>query len=260
MGEDQFTRLRQLLGEEGIARLRSSFVVIAGLGAVGSYALEALARAGVGRLRLVDFDRIKPSNLNRQILALHSTVGQPKAALARARVQDINPACLVEAMEVFVHTDTMDQILGGEPDYVVDAIDGLNPKIELLHACARCSIPLISCMGAALRTDPTCVRVGPLSRVHHCSLASKVRKRLRARGAGLKTRCVYSIEPQEILPPTAISDSLEEKEDGHRGRRRHALGSLPTLPGIFGLTAANEVIRALSGFTPRRPGDSGENP
>ncbi len=244
--DGRFLRIERMIGTEGLRRIQQSRVTVIGLGAVGSYATEALARAGVGRLRLVDFDRVQISNINRQLYALQSTLGMAKAEVARRRVLEINPDCDVEAMECFVHTDTLTRVLEGEPDVVIDAIDSLTPKVELLAEVSRRGLGVVSSMGAALRTDPTCVRVGPLSEVHHCPLASKIRKRLRQRGASVELTCVYSIEPVGELNETAI----DREGDGHdqteqRGRRRQTLGSLPTLTGIFGLTAANTTIRML---------------
>ncbi|MDD3865967.1 MAG: ThiF family adenylyltransferase, partial [Candidatus Izemoplasmatales bacterium] len=140
-----------LLGEPAMQCLGDSHVVVVGLGAVGGYALEGLARAGVGNLRLVDFDVVSPTNINRQLLALDSTIGQPKVELAAARVKDINPDCNVEPMRTFLHTDTLDEILAGRIDMVIDAIDALLPKVELIAACVERKIPIISSMGAALR-------------------------------------------------------------------------------------------------------------
>ncbi|MCL2701442.1 MAG: tRNA threonylcarbamoyladenosine dehydratase [Phycisphaerae bacterium] len=245
--ESQFSRLERMIGTAGLARLRRARVVVAGLGAVGGYAVEALARFGVGRLRVVDFDRVRPSNLNRQLLALHSTVGQSKAQLAAARARDINPACDVEPLELFIHADTMDQVLAGDVDLVIDAIDSFSPKLELLAAVLTKNLPAISCMGAALRTDPTAVRVGPLEHTIHCPLARRMRKALRKRNLPLSLPCVHSIEPVDHLPPAAGVDGDDDQETYTRGRLRRSLGSLPTLTGIFGLTLANEAVRMLLG-------------
>src|SRR5690349_501438 len=130
--DDRFSRIERMIGREGLDRLHHSHVAVVGLGAVGSYATEALARAGVGHLRLVDFDEVRPSNLNRQLYALHSTIGRPKIEVAHARVRDINPSCEAEALRIFVHVETMDQILDGPPHLVIDAIDSFTPKVELI--------------------------------------------------------------------------------------------------------------------------------
>ena len=156
---EQFQRIALLLGEEAVARLAAARVAVIGLGAVGSYATEALARAGVGHLRLVDFDTVRPSNLNRQLLALHSTIGRKKIDLAAARVRDINPACDVQSLDLFLHVETIPQALQPPLDLVIDAIDSFRPKVELLAACQNSNIRVLSSMGAARRTDPLAVRI-----------------------------------------------------------------------------------------------------
>ncbi|NLE30506.1 MAG: tRNA threonylcarbamoyladenosine dehydratase [Phycisphaerae bacterium] len=244
--DERFSRIERMIGQAGLQKLACSYVAVIGLGAVGSYAVEGLARAGVGRLRLVDFDKVQPSNINRQLYALESTLGQAKCDLAAQRVNLINPDCRTEAINAFVHRETLDPVLDGPPDLVIDAIDSFNPKVELLLALTLRQIPTISCMGAALRTDPTLVRTGPLSAVHHCPLASKVRKKLRQAGVATNFTCVYSIEPVKNLPPGVIGpEEPESCTSLERGRTRRPLGSLPTLTGIFGLTAANSALQIL---------------
>lgn len=243
MSKPQFARIELLVGEEGMARLQAAHVAVIGLGAVGSYATEALARAGVGHLRLVDFDVVAESNLNRQLYALHSTIGQPKAELACARVRDINPDCQVQALRVFVHADTLDGVLVPPLDLVIDAIDSYNPKLELLCALSRRAIPAVSSMGAALRTDPTHIKVGTVSTTRICPLARQLRKGLRRRGVECDLPCVYSDEPVDT---TCIEEPDETEERVvDRGRHRRAMGSLPTMTGIFGLTVANLALRKL---------------
>jgi tRNA A37 threonylcarbamoyladenosine dehydratase len=235
-----------MLGREGMQRLRQSFVVVVGLGAVGSYAVEALARAGVGRLRLVDFDEIRPSNINRQLYALTSTIGMAKVDAAAARVSDINPDCRIEAMRCFFDDETADAVLAGPPDLVIDAIDSLAPKTHLLAEAVVRKIPVISSMGASLRTDPSLVAAGPLRQVRNCPLARLVRKRLRKRGLPVDLTCIYSTE--RVAESGSPENESAESSAGEfrRGRIRRTLGSLPTLTGIFGLTAANLAIRMLS--------------
>jgi len=259
MTEDRFSRIRQMVGEEGFKRLSEAHVAIMGLGAVGSYATEALARAGVGHLRLVDFDRIRGTNINRQLFALDSTVGEPKTEVAKRRVVDINPGCQVEAMDMFIDAGTIDAALAGRLDIVIDAIDSLAPKVELLSQSLKRGLKVISAMGAALRTDPSQVRVGSLSEVHHCPLARGVRRRLRRRGFGIDVCCVFSTEPVDALRKAAITyDRPDEDETLHRGRKRTVLGSLPTLTGIFGLVAANTAIQWLvKGDPPDEEKDEG---
>ena len=250
---DQFQRLEQMVGKAGLRRLQEAFVVVAGLGAVGSYAVEALARSGVGRLRLIDYDEVRPSNINRQLYALWNTVGRKKCELAVERVTAINPQCHVEALDLFVHVDTIPRVLastseGRRPDYVIDAIDSLNPKLELITALLASGLPFLSSMGAALRTDPTLVRIGPLREVTHCPLAAIVRKYLRRRDVSMDFDCIFSPEPVRHLRRDAVLPPEVSEENFYpQGRKRASLGSLPTLTGIFGLTAANHVLLKLLG-------------
>jgi len=239
--DERFSRIVKMIGAHGLGALEKSFVTVVGLGAVGSYAVEALARSGVGRLRLVDFDEVKPSNINRQLYALESTLGAAKVDVAANRVQDINPKCEIEKMKCFVHQETLDAVLAGRPDVIIDAIDSVNPKIELLAGAQERGLEIFSSMGAAMRSDPSLVRVGPLAGVKNCPLARQIRKKLRQRGAGVDFCCVYSIEPAGVF-------ELEEgnpEEAMSRGRSRRILPSLPTLTGIFGLTIANWTIQYL---------------
>lgn len=241
---DQFSRTKLILGDEKFKRLQKSRVTVLGLGAVGGYVVEGLARAGVSHLRLVDFDDVKPSNLNRQVLALHSTIGQPKVELAKARVLDINPKCQVEGLPLFVSEEEMPRVLDNAPDMVIDAIDALNPKAQALFELHQRGIPFISSMGAALRTDPFAIRYGDIFHVHSCPLAKMVRGRLRKRGITEGVFCVYSTEP---VDRTKGISSPEKDDPVCRGRERNTIGSLPTIPAIFGLTIAHKVIDRLCG-------------
>lgn len=247
MAGGPFARIEVMLGPEGLQRLHRARLVVVGLGAVGSYAVEALARAGLGHLRLVDHDTVKTSNLNRQLLALHSTLGRPKVQLAAARVGDINPDCQVEALQLFCHVDTMEQILAPPLDLVLDAIDSFHPKLELICAALERGLPVLSSMGAALRTAPERVRAGLLSEATHCPLARRLRKFLRRRGMTTDIPCIYSDEPAEVrfIRPPEPRDPLEAAFNA--GRPRRVLGSLPTVTGIFGLLMAHEALRLLLG-------------
>lgn len=246
--DDRLARIRLLLGEEKLGRLRDSFVVVVGLGAVGSYAVEGLARAGVGRLRLADFDVVQASNINRQLYALGSTLGRSKASVAAERVLDINPGCRVEPMEVFASDESFDRILEGGPHLVIDAIDSLGPKASLIAETHKRKLKIISSMGAALRTDPGAVRVGPLHKANGCPLAARLKYWLRKMNAPMDVTCVYSVEPVGELKK-ARQAAGSESGGYERGRRRAALGSLPTITGIFGLTIANTAIGYLAGGT-----------
>ena len=244
---DRFLRIERLLGAEAFSRLQQSFVTVAGIGAVGGHAMEGLARAGVGHLRLVDFDVVSTHNINRQIIALQSTVGQQKVVAARERILQINPACQVDIVPLFINKESVGVVLEPTPDLLIDAIDSLGPKVELLAAAHAKQIPIISSMGAALRTDPSLIQLGDLMATQKCPLARRVRRRLRMRGIDQGITCVYSTEP--------INFTYEEPEFGpandlvppDQAKPRRVLGSLPTLTGIFGLVIANQAIKQLSG-------------
>ena len=246
----RFQRTESLLGIKAMNKLQNSCVMIVGLGAVGGYALEALARSGIGKLILVDFDIVEESNLNRQILALSSTIGNSKTEVAKERVLQINPQCHVETMDMFVNADTLDCLLKHKVDMVVDAIDALNPKCCLMEELYKREIPFISSMGAALKTNPACIKYAKLSNSKNCSLARFIRKRLKKRGIDIsRIDCVFSDEQTE-LPENAVfmdEESINtEISAGRQGRIRNTLGSLPTITAIFGLTIANQVILQLS--------------
>lgn len=241
---DRFSRLEALLGKEKLARLATRSVTIVGIGAVGGYVAEGLARSGIGTLRLVDFDTVEPSNINRQLLALDSTVGLQKVDLAKERIFNINPKCCVETLPLFACDETMQDILYPTPDLIIDAIDSLNPKTLLLESAYKQNIPVISSMGAALRTDPSKIVYGDLFKSHGCPLARHLRKRLKRRGVDKNIQCVYSYEQVEF---NYNKNETDETEQGSRqGRQRNILGSMPTIPGIFGLIIANQTILALA--------------
>ncbi len=246
-----FSRIRSFLGEEGFQLLQQSRITIVGIGAVGGHVAEGLARAGIGSFRLVDFDTIHASNINRQIMALDTTIGRLKVEVARERIAAINPQCQVEALHLFADADSAEHILTPAPDILVDAIDSLNPKAQLLGAAYRAGIPVISSMGAALRSDPTLIRVADLMDTKNCPLAKRLRQRLRRTGIERGIFCVFSTEP--VI--WRYDDNAEvicnsDAPFAERGRQRRSLGSLPTLTGIFGLIIANAVILHLSGQRP----------
>jgi tRNA A37 threonylcarbamoyladenosine dehydratase len=256
----RFARTELLLGTEAMQTLARTRVLVAGLGAVGSYAVEALARAGVGFLRLVDFDVVHPSNLNRQLYALESTLDQPKVEVAAARVKDINPACTVEALRVFVEADTLPDILAPPLDVIIDAIDSLNPKIRLLQQSVQTGESVqtgafvVSSMGAATRTDPSAIRTGDIAQTRGCPLARLIRKQLRKLGVHEGIHCVYSTEtPRNRVTDAARMQGEEEGGRGpenvlRRGRDRTPLGSVSFLTGIFGLVAAREAVARVLGW------------
>ena len=238
--DEPLSRVERLLGSAALARLAGAQVMVAGLGAVGSFAVEALARSGVGRLRIVDFDRVEPSNINRQLLALHSTIGRPKTEVATERIHDLAPACQVDTFNVRIKDENVLSILSPRPDVVVDAIDSLRDKVSLICACLSHGIPIVSSMGAARRSDPTAVRAGWMDEVHGCPLARNVRNGLRKSGIDVMAlrdglRCVFSVEP--VMKPDIMA--------GEPGTAPRAMGSLVCVTGVFGLVAAREAIRLL---------------
>lgn len=240
--EDRLARTRLLLGENGLQKVQNATVMVVGCGAVGSFAIEALARAGVGHLILVDFDVIKESNLNRQLFALHSTLGQSKTEVAKKRLLDIAPDIKVDIIPVLVNAETMAEVLSYMPDFVIDAIDTLNPKTLLIEGLVAKGIPFISSMGAALKTDVSKIAIVPLKKTIHCPLAFFVRKRLRKRGVEMNFPVVYSCE--DVSDKTHLE--LPEVAENETGRVRHNMGSLPTITGIFGLMCANYALQFLT--------------
>ncbi|MDP2107015.1 MAG: tRNA threonylcarbamoyladenosine dehydratase [Desulfobulbaceae bacterium] len=245
---DRFLRIERLLGPEAFARLRDNVVTIAGLGAVGGHAMEGLARAGINRIRLVDFDVVRTHNINRQIIALESTVGTQKVIAARDRILQINPAAQVEIMPTFIDQHSVGTILDPKPDLLIDAIDMVGPKVELLAAAFARGIPIISSMGAALRTDPSQIKLADLMQTKKCPLARRIRRRLRLRGIERGIPCVFSTEPVDFTYEEPEQEVGNEHLLPHQPSPRRVLGSLPTLTGIFGLIIANQAIRQLSGL------------
>ncbi|MBQ3943274.1 MAG: tRNA threonylcarbamoyladenosine dehydratase [Elusimicrobia bacterium] len=240
--KEQFVRTKLLLGTTKTEKIFNSKVTVIGLGAVGSFAVEILARMGVGTLTLVDFDVVQESNINRQLYALHSTINLKKTELAKKRVLDINPDCKVNTLNVFVNTDTFEQIFSDVPDIVIDAIDSYNPKLRLLEYCYKNNIKIISSMGAALKTDPFSVKYADLFETHHCKLAERLRGDLRSLGISKGIPCVFSEQSPQVKPiPLPEQDG---KKYGKNGGPK-ILGSTPVITGIFGILLANKAIELL---------------
>lgn len=246
MSDNRFMRTKALLGEKSFAQLQASSVMIVGLGAVGGYVMEALARAGTGRLVLVDFDKVDITNINRQILATDTTIGKPKTLVAHKRILDINPNCQVVVKDMFVNSTNIDTLLSEPIDFVVDAIDALNPKCDLMQALYQRNIPFISSMGAALKTDASHIKLQPLNKTKNCHLARFIRKRLKRRGVDISKILCVSSDEQTDLPESAIFIEDDVNCSSNNTRQRHTMGSLPTITAIFGLTIANAVILSLS--------------
>lgn len=235
MDKRKLLRISRFLGEEAVDSLWDKFVVVVGVGAVGSYCVEALARSGVGRLRLVDFDTVEYSNINRQLVALESTIGRQKVDVACDRIHDIEPETSVETLPIFVDEETIEQVFspfdGKDPDLIVDAIDSVPSKCLLLEQAYKRGLPIVSSMGAALRKDPSLVRTGDLMDTWGCPLAKQVRTALRKQGVVKGIDVVFSPEVVEFTY-------------GQDGRKK-VLGSLPTLTGIFGLNLAHLALNRL---------------
>lgn len=229
-------RTALLLGEEGVARLRAAHVILFGLGGVGGHVAEALARAGVGRLTLVDADTVAESNLNRQILALRSNLGQPKAQAAAARVRAINPDCRVQPVEMFYLPENADSLPFDGADYVVDAVDTVTAKLEIITRAQAAGVPVISCMGTGNRLHPEMLRLGMLSKTSGCPLARVMRRECRARGLA-DIPVVYSEEPA-LTPRPSDADPAPG--------RRAVVGSVSFVPGAAGLILAGAVVRAIA--------------
>ncbi len=246
----RFSRTSLLLGKDIVQRFKQSYAVVVGLGAVGSFALEAMARAGVGSFCLVDFDDVKPTNFNRQLFALESTLGKSKVSVAKKRLLDINPGCHVLAVHAFAGPENLERLLTPRPDVVIDAIDSLNPKQELLAFCVSRGISVVSSMGACDKTDPFCIRVADISQTNICPLARRIRKRLKKRGIEKGIVCVYGTQQ----PRGALGEEGDE-ETYVRGRKRTPRGSIGYMTGMFGLIVAYEALRILSGgsLESRRP-------
>lgn len=255
----RFDRAARLLGEEGIARLAASTVTVIGVGGVGSFAAEGLVRSGVGRVILVDFDRICVTNVNRQLHAMKGTLGKSKVEVMAERLRAVNPDATIEARAEFYGPETATRLFTPEPDVVIDAIDNLTAKMHLIVTCLRERVRLVSAMGAAARLDPTQVRVADLSETRVCPFAKDLRKSLR------KTYGLHCTQPTGVLavyseePPTE-PQALEYDHGGFRcvcpgGQNgvndcdhKHRIdGSVPFVPSVFGMTAAATAVKVLLG-------------
>lgn len=239
MPAERFARTRLLLGDEGLARLADSTVMVLGLGGVGSSCAEALARGGLGGLVLVDRDVVEESNVNRQALAFTCTLGRAKAEVMAEMVAQINPECEVEARRVYLDSKKLPSILDSlpRPDYVLDCIDTVTQKLGIARWCAERQIPLISSMGAANKFDPSRLRFCEIQESRHCHLSRAMRRECRHRGiAGLEVLSSDEAHPAFISPKS--------------WDKAAQLGSLSHMPPIMGLTMAGAVIRRLSGMEP----------
>jgi len=259
MSLHRFSRTELLVGQVGLDRLRNSRVMICGIGGVGSYAAEALGRAGVGQITLVDFDDICLTNVNRQLHALSSTVGQSKVEVMAARLRDINPQAEIIPVKAFFSRENAEELLSSRPDYVLDAIDHFTAKTALITICREHGLPVISSMGAANKLDPTKIQVADIAETRNCRMARSMRKILRKAGIASGVQVVYSTEEHRELNPVASHCGME-CICPNRGdqvfsceNRRVILGSISYLPSIFGLTMAVVVVNWLlhSGTDPK---------
>jgi tRNA threonylcarbamoyladenosine dehydratase len=248
----RLSRTELLIGTAGLKRLSNSHVLICGIGGVGSYAAEALGRAGIGRITLVDYDDICLTNVNRQIHALGSTVGQQKVEVMAARLRDINPVAGIIAVKTFFSRENAGQLLSPRPDYVLDAIDHFTAKVALITICREQNIPVISSMGAANKLDPTKIHVADIAETKNCRMARSMRKILRKAGISSGVKVVYSTEEHRELDPATSSACGSECICPNRGdqvfsceNRRVILGSISYIPPLFGLTMAGVVVNQL---------------
>ena len=242
------SRTTLLIGQEAVDRLARCKVAVFGIGGVGSFAVEALARAGVGRFVLIDSDRVAPSNLNRQLLALQSTIGRLKVEVMRERILDINPTAEVETHAVFCQPGSATELLTADMDYVVDAIDTVSAKLDLVVTAKAIGLPVISCMGAGNKLDPTRFEVADIYQTSVCPLGKVMRRELKKRGVD-SLKVVYSKE-QPVVSEMTVGEEKGVGEDGDRpkiGGKKHkrAPGSISFVPSVAGLIMAGEVVKDL---------------
>ena len=237
---NEFTRTELLLGPDAMEKLKSSRVAVFGVGGVGGYAVEALARSGVGALDLIDDDRVSVTNINRQIIALHSTVGEYKVDVAEKRVKDIDPDCAVRTYKTFYTPESAGEFDFSRYDYVIDAIDTVTGKLGLIAQADEAGVPIISSMGAGNKLDPTAFEVADIYKTSVCPLARVMRRELKKRGIK-RLKVVYSKE--EALTPLAAPD-----EEASAHQKRQTPGSAAFVPSVAGLIIAGEVVKDLVGI------------
>lgn len=231
--ENCFSRTTTLIGVDAMAKLVQSKVVILGIGGVGGAVAEALGRAGIGQITLVDHDTISDTNINRQIIALHSTIGMDKVMVMKNRLLDINPNCKVITQKTFIKETNIEEIIPRDVHYVVDAIDTVTSKLDLIAYCHKNNIKIISALGTGNKLDPTQFQIADIKKTSVCPLARVIRKELKVRGID-KLKVVYSTEvPAKVLAEDATSSS------------RHAPASISFVPPVAGMIIASEVVRDL---------------
>jgi tRNA A37 threonylcarbamoyladenosine dehydratase len=231
-------RSELLLGKEGLERLKKANILVVGVGGVGAYAAEMLVRAGVGAMTIADSDSVSESNINRQLIALHSTVGRVKTEVLAERLKDINPELNLTIVSEYIKDEKTDEILDSTHfDYIVDAIDTLSPKLALIKGALDREIPLVSSMGAGAKTDPTKMEICDISRTHHCPLAHMLRKRLHKIGIRKGFHAVFSPEP--VREGAMILCEEQNKKSN--------TGTISYIPALFGIGCASVVVRSLIG-------------
>lgn len=235
---NEYSRTELLIGEEGMKKLKQAAVMVFGVGGVGSHCIEALARSGVGKLLLIDNDKVSLTNINRQSIAYHSTIGRMKTEVMRERIWDINPEIVVKTYEMFVLPDNVEELFEEAPDYIIDAIDTVTAKLAIVELAQKRGIPLISSMGTGNKLHPELFEITDLSKTTMCPLCKVMRRELKARGIR-HLKVLYSPEkPIDTSGP-------ETGED--KGMRRALPGSISFVPPVAGLLIAGEVIREISG-------------
>lgn len=227
-----------LVGTSGLGKLEAAHVTVVGVGGVGAMAAEMLVRAGVGHITIIDPDAVSETNLNRQIIALRSTLDKPKCEVLEARLLDINPSVRIDVKEVFLAEDNVPELLGDRPDYVVDAIDTLSPKIAMAQFCLAEGIPLVSSMGSGAKMDATQVKLADIGKTYECPLARMMRKRLHKLGIEKGFLAVFS---PEIPDKTGMV--IEETRN-----KKSQVGTISYLPAVFGCVCAQAVIRHIVGI------------
>ena len=229
--KEEFTRTALLLGEEALNRLSSSHVLVFGVGGVGGHAVDALARAGIGQITVVDNDKVSPSNINRQMVALHSTIGRSKVEVMKERILDINPEAEVIAKEMFFLPENADEILFADYDYVLDCVDTVSAKIAIIEQAKKAGVPVVSAMGAGNKLDPSKFRISDISKTEYCPLAKVMRRELRTRGINRVDVCW---SPEVPVKPS-VSDG------------KPVPGSVSFVPSVCGLVMAGKVVTDLAG-------------
>lgn len=241
---DQFSRTELLLGKEGMDRLLRARVAVFGIGGVGGHCVEALVRSGIREIDLVDNDVVSLTNLNRQLVALHTTIGKPKVEVMKERILAINPEAKVHLHQCFFLPENADEFPFDQYDYVVDAVDTVTAKIELILKSQAAGVPVISSMGAGNKMDPTAFEVADIYKTSVCPLAKVMRRELKKRGVK-KLKVVYSKE--EAIQPAYKEKMCEQETKGTAGRL--APGSIAFVPSVAGMILAGEVVKDLSGYS-----------